>query len=252
MENRPSYWAVLPAQIRYDPSLPPNAKILYAEISALTNERGYCYADNAYFCQLYALSERTIIRLINALDKAGYISIKDGGNGKTNRKIYAGINPLLSSDKNVSSQKEVTKMSEGSDKNVSAIYSNNNIFNNNPPIVPQEGDGAPKPKKGRSREWKPTTEHESARFEKFWSVYPAKFKGGRQRAIRAWDKLKPDEAMLDEMARGLDAQLKSENWRAGFGIPHASTWLNDYRWTDEVVNEVPEPGIEERRYEQWT
>jgi hypothetical protein len=118
---------------------------------------------------------------------------------------------------------------------------NNNIKINNPPIVPQKGDGAP-PKKKRSREWKETAEHESERFEKFWKVYPHSHRGGRQPAIRAWDKLKPDEALLDEMAIGLDAQLKSREWKDGFGIPHASTWLNDHRWEGAADNaEIPRP-----------
>lgn len=253
MENRPSYWAVLPAQIRYDPSLPPNAKILYAEISALTNERGYCYADNAYFCQLYELSERTIIRLINALDKAGYISIKDGGNGKTNRKIYAGINPLLSSDKNVSSQKEVTKMSEGSDKNVSAIYSNNNIFNNKPPIVPQEGDGAARKKKEAQAQpdWKPDI------FAAFWKSYPPVNgkRPAKARALKAWNKLKPDDKTIGLMSEALQRDKSSEMWKKGIGIPYASTWLNGRYWEDEPVENTakcPEIPDSQEVYEQWS
>ncbi len=43
---KPAFWAVLPAAVRYDEELPPNAKLLYAEISALTDQRGYCYASN--------------------------------------------------------------------------------------------------------------------------------------------------------------------------------------------------------------
>lgn len=234
METRPSYWAVLPAQIRYDTSLPPNAKILYAEISALTNERGYCFADNAYFCQLYELSERTIIRLINALDNAGYIRIQDGGNGKTNRKIYAGINPLLSSDKNVSSSEEVTKMSVSSDKNVSSIYSINNK-SNNPPIAPPN--------------WRPEV------FESFWKAYPAidGKRPAKARALKAWNKLKPDEETVEKMSAALQRDKASEMWRKGVGIPYASTWLNQHRWEDEVVDEAPEASrdIEGRRYAQW-
>ena len=245
MENKPSYWAVLPAQIRYNTDLPPNAKILYAEISALTNERGHCYADNAYFCQLYGLSERTVIRLINALERAGFIKIADGGNGKTNRKIYAGINPLFSSDKNVSSRKELTKMSEGSDKNVSSKYSNNNKINN-PPIVPHEGDGAPpgKRKKAQAPDWEPEI------FDRFWKAYP---RGeGKQAAKRAWNKLKPDAALRHTMALALKTQLDTPDWNGGI-FPHASTWLNGRRWEDELQKapHISEPVAQEGVYEQW-
>lgn len=239
MENA-GYWAVLPSEIRYNHKLSSTAKVIYAEITALSGKTGYCFAGNEYFTKLFGLSERSVIRIIKELESTGFIRVEGGGNGSTHRQIYAGVNPLRSSDKNVSSPGEVTKMSVGSDKNVSSPIINNKI-NNNPPIVPQKGDGAP-PKKKRSREWKETAEHESERFEKFWKVYPHSHRGGRQPAIRAWDKLKPDEALLDEMAIGLDAQLKSREWKDGFGIPHASTWLNDHRWEGAADNaETPRP-----------
>ncbi len=47
-ERRPGYWAVLPATVRYDKTLRPNAKLLYAEITALADARGYCWATNSY------------------------------------------------------------------------------------------------------------------------------------------------------------------------------------------------------------
>ena len=52
MDN-PSYYAILPANVRYDKNLKPMEKILYAEITALSNKNGYCSASNSYFAKLY-------------------------------------------------------------------------------------------------------------------------------------------------------------------------------------------------------
>ena len=72
-ENRPGYYAVIPAEVRYDDSIPANAKLLYGEISALVGAEGYCFASNQYFAILYGMAEETIARLITKLEKAGHI-----------------------------------------------------------------------------------------------------------------------------------------------------------------------------------
>ena len=54
-EARPGYYAVIPADVRYDDRIPPNAKLLYGEISALIGAEGYCYASNGYFMKIYGL-----------------------------------------------------------------------------------------------------------------------------------------------------------------------------------------------------
>ena len=71
-ETRPGYYAVIPADVRYDDSIPANAKLLYGEISALIGADGYCFATNQYFSKLYGMAEETIARLITKLEKAGH------------------------------------------------------------------------------------------------------------------------------------------------------------------------------------
>ena len=75
-KQEPGYYAIIPAGVRYDKKLPANAKLLYGEISSLCNKKGYCWAGNAYFADLYDTSERTIINWINALRDAGHISVE--------------------------------------------------------------------------------------------------------------------------------------------------------------------------------
>lgn len=82
----PSYYAVIPAHIRYDKNLIPNAKLLYGEITALSNKFGYCVATNIYFAKLYETTEKTIISWLNSLKDIGVIETTLV-NGR-DRKIY--------------------------------------------------------------------------------------------------------------------------------------------------------------------
>lgn len=70
---QPNYYAIIPAEVRYDRELTPNAKLLYGEITALTNTTGYCYASNQYFAELYDVDKTRVSKWISSLKKRGYI-----------------------------------------------------------------------------------------------------------------------------------------------------------------------------------
>lgn len=105
------------------------------------------------------------------------------------------------------------------------------------PYSPPKGE--PKPK--RTRRAKSIPDYKPELFENFWDKYPGG--GSRARAAAAWDALKPDDALIAEMARALKRQKASRMWQEGIGIPHASTWLNQRRWTDKLPErpEAPPP-----------
>ncbi len=69
-----NYYAIIPADVRYDEELTPNAKLLYGEITALCNEKGYCWAGNGYFADLYQKNKSTIARWLKQLEDKGFIS----------------------------------------------------------------------------------------------------------------------------------------------------------------------------------
>ena len=66
------YYGILPAEVRYDKELLPNAKLLFVEITALCRKQGYCWATNSYFAELFNTTERTIKRWVKILSDKGY------------------------------------------------------------------------------------------------------------------------------------------------------------------------------------
>jgi DNA-binding transcriptional ArsR family regulator len=75
-EQAPNYYAIIPANVRYDKTLIPNAKLLYGEITALCSKEGYCWASNAYFADLYDVSMRAISGWISQLAEKNYITLE--------------------------------------------------------------------------------------------------------------------------------------------------------------------------------
>lgn len=70
-------------------------------------------------------------------------------------------------------------------------------------------------------------------FTSFWQEYPNRV--GKGAALKAWQKLNPDEATVEAIFSALKWQRRQEAWTKDGGkfIPHPSTWLNARRWEDE-------------------
>lgn len=88
MDIKPNFFSIIPANVRYDTDLKDKAKLLYGEISSLTNKFGYCIAKNEYFAELYDVSKETISRLISDLADKKYIKIHYDKNGSKVNKRY--------------------------------------------------------------------------------------------------------------------------------------------------------------------
>lgn len=214
---------MIPAQVRYAADIPAGAKLLYGEISSLTDARGYCFASNKYFAELYGVGVRTVQRYLDALKNAGLIRITDGEGGTDQRKIFAGVNPL--SDPH-------DKIDTGGDKKDTAP-----VTELSPPYNElnrkEDQETPPKPPRGRAAKADPDFEPEI--FKRFWTAYP--IGRDKQGAIREWDRLKPNRQLMQTMAAALAEQkktLSAEDPHDRYPFPYAVRWLRDRRWEDEL------------------
>lgn len=82
-------YSILPAHVRYNRTLSPQAVLLYGEIAASANAYGICDENNASFASLLAVDSRTITRLLGQLMESGHIQrIRE--QGKRRLKIVPG------------------------------------------------------------------------------------------------------------------------------------------------------------------
>ena len=88
--NNKNYYTIIPSSIRYDKRLKSLSKLIYGEIAALTNDKGYCWANNNYFAEIYSVSKDTISRSVKQLEKYNYIKCVYDKTKQNNekRKIY--------------------------------------------------------------------------------------------------------------------------------------------------------------------
>lgn len=135
-EQQKAYYAIIPANVRYDKDLAPNAKLLYGEITALCNEKGYCWASNRYFADLYHSSISAVQKWVSALVKKGYINLefvyKEGTKQILQRKLYItpGVNIYTTSHKNLYDPGVKNYMTPGVNICVENNKDINNTFNN--------------------------------------------------------------------------------------------------------------------------
>ena len=135
--EKPNYFGILPANVRYDKNLKPMEKILYTEISSLTNKDGYCYATNSYFSKLYEVHKNTVGIWINNLEKQGYIKTvliyKKGTKEIIERRIYINqkIDTPINENIDTYQQKDLEPVNQKIDTPINENIEENNTSINN-------------------------------------------------------------------------------------------------------------------------
>lgn len=95
MSNK-SWYAVLTADILYNKEISAKQKVLYAIISNLANEKGYCFASNNYLAELMGTSARSLQRDLKELEDKRLIGriVKIKASGEVEFRALMPLNSL--------------------------------------------------------------------------------------------------------------------------------------------------------------
>lgn len=125
--TNPSYYAIIPSDVRYCKNLEANAKLLYGEITCLTQKEGYCWASNHYFAELYGVCERTVTNWLQSLEENGFIEIHTEKVGmRWDRKIFI-VKEMFTKGKKLPDREEKKFPIEGKKIATEEIQDSNNI-----------------------------------------------------------------------------------------------------------------------------
>ncbi|EHA7774628.1 helix-turn-helix domain-containing protein [Enterococcus faecalis] len=230
MNEHRGYYAIIPAIVRYDNHLNGNAKLLYGELTALANEKGYCWATNQYFANLYNVSKRTIISWLKQLEERNYIKMqifyKPNSKMVDRRHIYILPYPTDTEFYTPSEENFITygkNHQEGDEENFTTPSEEN--FTENNTLINNTKNNT---KNIYSVEQSSTM---SELFEKVWKTYPKKTnkKKAKEQFLK---KIKSDED-FERFKTGYKAYLKYIKLNDWYHPQELFRWIRDERFNDE-------------------
>ena len=210
--EHPSYYSILTADVRYDKRLKPNEKLLFSEITALSDKRGYCNASNNYFAQLYDVTTVTASNWVNHLKDRGYIDVEMIYNGKQikERRIFVNSNPIQENF-NTPKEKVEDPVKNNLKRGIKEKFKENiTRYNNTSKNKQLEED-----------------------FEKLWKLYPRK--EGKKKAFEAYKRAIKNGTTNKEIQTGIVnylTQIRVQRTNKQY-IKQGSTWFNGECWNDE-------------------
>lgn len=116
---RPNFYAILEADVRYDKRLSSTAKLIYAEITALTQKEGYAWASNQYFAENFDLSASQVSRIVSQLVELDYIEVEIKDKYLRKIKVRKNIIPLRKKRKGVTQKAQTPPTQKAQDNNTS-------------------------------------------------------------------------------------------------------------------------------------
>lgn len=232
LDEKPNYYAIIPASVRYDRKLQPNAILLYGEITALTKKDGYCWAGDSYFADLYEVAKSTVQTWLKRLEQRGHIIrtvvYKDGSRQIKQRRIT--ITDSLTHNPNTYAK----KLDDPTPENKGAYAKNLDD-----PIPENWGDSITtsttnnntNTNKDRAKPPKPVAHRDQ--FESLWTLYPNK--KGKETAWKSYSSSIKAGVTDDDIRQGINnylAEIKVKGTPKRY-IKHGGTWFRQKGWEDE-------------------
>ena len=98
--DKPTYYTIIPSEVRYNKNISANEKVLYSEIYTLSQKSGGCFASNGFFAELYGVHKNTISKWISTLKEEKLIRISyQIQNGNVEKRTITPLNEKLNTPK---------------------------------------------------------------------------------------------------------------------------------------------------------
>ena len=202
---KPDNYIFIPAEVKNCKELKPNEKIIFGDITCLCNQKGYCWAGNHYFAELYGVSKRSVSRYINRLKELNFITIemiRDANKNVIKRTIKINDNPI-----------EKTDYTSGQNclAPIDRTVQYNNTSNNN-------------------------KKNKDILFSRFWDAY--NFKKSRKMCYTKFMNLSYETCEKCVVAaKEYSASITDIKFKK-----HPGTWLNQGCWDDEITQRSSNDG----------
>lgn len=187
-------------------------------------ERGQRVSSYAKLASETGLSVKEVRTALNHLKKTGEVAHK--ASSKYGLFTVVNYDKYQTQGTQEGTLSAVRGQSRGSQRATNNNENNENNKNN-------ENISPKAPSKGAKKDW--------PGFDDFYSCYPKHT--GKQAALKAWNKLKPDSQLQYLIIQAVEKQKQSQQWTKDGGqfIPLPATWLNGQRWEDELEAKQSEP-----------
>lgn len=216
--DKPSYYAILTADVRYCEELSSSQKLFFAEITALSQKSGKCWASNGYFAKLFGVARSTITSWVNDLRDHGFITVEYERNGKQFKKRIIRITESNRFEGGQLFEQGSQKTERGGQK-IGGGWSENPNGKRCKSLPTNEALIANNTRENNTRY--------TPEFEKFWELYGKK--KGKHKASLKWNRLNESEqkAVMENVPVFL-THYSSKQY-----TPYPEKYLNNRYWEDE-------------------